>query len=104
MVRPAYVALASMLFPMTMFLQELCVAGDLVGIGYLNRPDAGGYVTTADGTFIYRTGDVVRMMEDDVRTQSSGRRRTSILFRHWNISAAAMTKRKFAGKGSNWLK
>ncbi|EJD35974.1 acetyl-CoA synthetase-like protein [Auricularia subglabra TFB-10046 SS5] len=44
---------------------ELCVSGDLVGIGYLNRPDAKGFVTTEGGTVLYRTGDMVRLLADE---------------------------------------
>ncbi|KAI9374718.1 hypothetical protein BJX61DRAFT_540522 [Aspergillus egyptiacus] len=44
---------------------ELCFSGDLVGKGYLNRPDAAGFVTGPDGVKMYRTGDIGRMMADD---------------------------------------
>ncbi|KZV86819.1 acetyl-CoA synthetase-like protein [Exidia glandulosa HHB12029] len=44
---------------------ELCVSGDLVGIGYLNRPDAKGFLRMNDGKMLYRTGDMVRLMVDD---------------------------------------
>ncbi|KAL2823002.1 hypothetical protein BJX63DRAFT_3515 [Aspergillus granulosus] len=44
---------------------ELCFSGDLVGKGYLNRPDAVGFVTLPDGTRMYRTGDMGRLMADD---------------------------------------
>lgn len=43
---------------------ELCITGDLVAKGYLNRPDAGGFFEW-EGTTLYRTGDMVRMMIDD---------------------------------------
>ncbi|GFN18422.1 nonribosomal siderophore peptide synthase SidC [Aspergillus tubingensis] len=44
---------------------ELCFSGDLVGRGYLNRPDATGFVTGPNGEKMYRTGDMGRMMPDD---------------------------------------
>ncbi|KAL2869237.1 nonribosomal siderophore peptide synthase SidC, partial [Aspergillus lucknowensis] len=44
---------------------ELCFSGDLVGKGYLNRPDAVGFLTTPDGKKMYRTGDMGRMMADE---------------------------------------
>ncbi|KAL4950967.1 hypothetical protein BDW69DRAFT_46477 [Aspergillus filifer] len=44
---------------------ELCFSGDLVGRGYLNRPDAKGFVTGPDGVKMYRTGDIGRLMADD---------------------------------------
>lgn len=44
---------------------ELCFTGDLVANGYLNRPDAKGFVNDFDGERMYRTGDIVRLMADD---------------------------------------
>lgn len=44
---------------------ELCFTGDLVGNGYLNRPDATGFVQGPDGEKMYRTGDIGRLMFDD---------------------------------------
>ncbi|KAF7125668.1 hypothetical protein CNMCM5793_001907 [Aspergillus hiratsukae] len=44
---------------------ELCFTGDLVGNGYLNRPDATGFVQGPDGERMYRTGDIGRLMSDD---------------------------------------
>jgi amino acid adenylation domain-containing protein len=44
---------------------ELCFSGDLVGKGYLNRPDAAGFLTLPDGTKMYRTGDMGRLMAND---------------------------------------
>lgn len=44
---------------------ELCFSGDLVAKGYLNRPDATGFLTGPDGVKMYRTGDVGRLMGDD---------------------------------------
>jgi amino acid adenylation domain-containing protein len=44
---------------------ELCFTGDIVAKGYLNRPDAKGFVTDPHGTKMYRTGDIGRMMPDD---------------------------------------
>ncbi|KAI4156120.1 MAG: hypothetical protein LQ340_000519 [Diploschistes diacapsis] len=43
---------------------ELCVSGELVGNGYLKRPDAVGFVDDFNGQKMYRTGDIVRMMAD----------------------------------------
>ncbi|RKK65277.1 Nonribosomal peptide synthetase 2 [Fusarium oxysporum] len=43
---------------------ELCFTGDLVGKGYLNRPDAKGFVIGPDQEKTYRTGDVGRRMAD----------------------------------------
>ncbi|KNB20802.1 hypothetical protein FOXG_22940 [Fusarium oxysporum f. sp. lycopersici 4287] len=43
---------------------ELCFTGDLVGKGYLNRPDAKEFVIGPDQEKIYRTGDVGRRMAD----------------------------------------
>ncbi|RAL16957.1 nonribosomal siderophore peptide synthase SidC [Aspergillus homomorphus CBS 101889] len=44
---------------------ELCFTGDLVAKGYLNRPDATGFVTGPNGEKMYRTGDIGRLMPDD---------------------------------------
>ncbi|PWY89880.1 nonribosomal siderophore peptide synthase SidC [Aspergillus heteromorphus CBS 117.55] len=44
---------------------ELCFSGDLVAKGYLNRPDATGFVTGPGGERMYRTGDIGRLMPDD---------------------------------------
>ncbi|OJJ34714.1 hypothetical protein ASPWEDRAFT_39793 [Aspergillus wentii DTO 134E9] len=44
---------------------ELCFTGDLVGKGYLNRPDATGFCKGPNGEKMYRTGDVGRLMVDD---------------------------------------
>ncbi|KAL4915868.1 hypothetical protein BDW62DRAFT_116965 [Aspergillus aurantiobrunneus] len=44
---------------------ELCFSGDLVAKGYLNRPDAAGFITGPDGVKMYRTGDIGRLMVDD---------------------------------------
>ncbi len=44
---------------------ELCFTGDLVANGYLNRPDAKGFVENFNGERMYRTGDIVRLMADD---------------------------------------
>lgn len=44
---------------------ELCFSGDLVGRGYLNRPDAKGYAVGPNGEKMYRTGDIGRLMPDD---------------------------------------
>ena len=43
---------------------ELCLTGDLVAIGYLNRPEAKGFVDDFHGRKMYRTGDQVRLMSD----------------------------------------
>ncbi|KAL8928737.1 MAG: hypothetical protein Q9208_001515 [Pyrenodesmia sp. 3 TL-2023] len=43
---------------------ELCLTGDLVATGYLNRPDAKGFVEDFHGKRMYRTGDRVRLMAD----------------------------------------
>ncbi|RKL30019.1 Nonribosomal peptide synthetase 2 [Fusarium oxysporum] len=43
---------------------ELCFTGDLVGKGYLNRPDAKGFVIGPDQKKMYRTGDVGGIMAD----------------------------------------
>ncbi|KAL4786317.1 hypothetical protein BJX76DRAFT_355222 [Aspergillus varians] len=44
---------------------ELCFSGDLVAKGYLNRPDAAGFLTGPGGVKMYRTGDIGRLMADD---------------------------------------
>ncbi|KAI4213651.1 MAG: hypothetical protein LQ351_003875 [Letrouitia transgressa] len=44
---------------------ELCLTGHLVANGYLNRPDASGFVEDFNFTRMYRTGDRVRLMADD---------------------------------------
>ncbi|KAB8261381.1 hypothetical protein BDV32DRAFT_148646 [Aspergillus pseudonomiae] len=44
---------------------ELVFSGDLVGKGYLNRPDTTGFVTGPNGERMYRTGDIGRLMPDD---------------------------------------
>ncbi|KAL5339847.1 hypothetical protein BJX70DRAFT_397316 [Aspergillus crustosus] len=44
---------------------ELCFSGDLVAKGYLNRPDAAGFITGPNGVKMYRTGDIGRLMADD---------------------------------------
>ncbi|KAK4670006.1 NRPS protein [Podospora pseudopauciseta] len=43
---------------------ELCVSGDQVAIGYLNRPDitAKSFLTAEDGSVLYRTGDYARWL------------------------------------------
>ena len=43
---------------------ELCITGDLVAIGYYNRPDAKGFIDDFEDRRMYRTGDRVRMMSD----------------------------------------
>ena len=43
---------------------ELCLTGDLVATGYLNRPEAKGFVDDSHGQRMYRTGDQVRLMSD----------------------------------------
>jgi ferricrocin synthase len=43
---------------------ELCFTGDLVGKGYLNRPDTKGFATGPGGEKMYRTGDIGRIMPD----------------------------------------
>ena len=43
---------------------ELCITGDLVGSGYLDRPDAKGFIPDFHGQKMFRTGDIVRMMAD----------------------------------------
>ncbi|KAF4439939.1 nonribosomal siderophore peptide synthase SidC [Fusarium austroafricanum] len=43
---------------------ELCFTGNLVGKGYLNRPDAKGFVPGPGHERMYRTGDVGRIMAD----------------------------------------
>ena len=43
---------------------ELCITGDLVANGYLNRPDAKGFVDDFHGQRMYQTGDRVRLMAD----------------------------------------
>ena len=43
---------------------ELCLTGDLVANGYLNRPDAKGFVEDFQGERMYWTGDRVRLMAD----------------------------------------
>lgn len=42
---------------------ELCMTGDLVGSGYLDRPDAKGFIDF-HGERMFRTGDNVRMLAD----------------------------------------
>ncbi|KAL8867502.1 MAG: hypothetical protein Q9174_005624, partial [Haloplaca sp. 1 TL-2023] len=44
---------------------ELCFTGSLVANGYLNRPDAKGFVEDFNGQRMYRTGDIVRLRMDD---------------------------------------
>jgi len=46
---------------------ELCASGNLVGRGYLNRPEltAKAFPTLENGERIYRTGDLVRILHDD---------------------------------------
>ncbi|KAK0664701.1 Nonribosomal peptide synthetase 2 [Lasiodiplodia hormozganensis] len=44
---------------------ELCFTGSLVANGYLNRPDAAGFVEDFNGERMYRTGDIVRLMPDN---------------------------------------
>ena len=43
---------------------ELCFTGCLVGNGYLNRPEAKGFVHSFQGKRMYRTGDMARMRPD----------------------------------------
>ncbi|GME47660.1 AMP-dependent synthetase/ligase [Neofusicoccum parvum] len=44
---------------------ELCFTGSLVANGYLNRPDAAGFIEDFNGERMYRTGDIVRLMPDN---------------------------------------
>ncbi|KAF9885897.1 hypothetical protein FE257_012277 [Aspergillus nanangensis] len=44
---------------------ELCFSGDIVAKGYLNRPDATGFVAGPRGERMYCTGDIGRLMPDD---------------------------------------
>lgn len=44
---------------------ELCFSGSLVANGYLNRPDAAGFVEDFNGERMYRTGDIARLMPDN---------------------------------------
>lgn len=44
---------------------ELCFTGDIVAKGYLNRPDAKGFVIGPGGQKMYRTGDIGRLLVDD---------------------------------------
>lgn len=44
---------------------ELCFTGSLIGNGYLNRPDAKGFVEDFNGQRMYRTGDIVKLGLDD---------------------------------------
>lgn len=43
---------------------ELCLTGNLIANGYLNRPEARGFVEDFQGERIYRTGDRARLMAD----------------------------------------
>ena len=43
---------------------ELCFTGSIVAKGYMDRPDAKGFVTGPNGEHMYRTGDMGRMMVD----------------------------------------
>ncbi|KAK4496852.1 hypothetical protein PRZ48_011301 [Zasmidium cellare] len=44
---------------------ELCFTGSLIANGYLNRPDAKGFVEDFHGKKMYRTGDIVKLGVDD---------------------------------------
>ncbi|CAK3966491.1 nonribosomal siderophore peptide synthase [Lecanosticta acicola] len=44
---------------------ELCFTGSLIANGYLNRPDAKGFVEDFHGKRMYRTGDIVKLGLDD---------------------------------------
>ncbi|KAH7024262.1 BcNRPS3, nonribosomal peptide synthetase [Macrophomina phaseolina] len=44
---------------------ELCFTGSLVANGYLNRPDAAGFVDDFNGERMYRTGDIVRLLPNN---------------------------------------
>lgn len=44
---------------------ELCFTGSLIANGYLNRPDAKGFVEDFYGQRMYRTGDIVKLGLDD---------------------------------------
>ncbi|KAK8240733.1 BcNRPS3, nonribosomal peptide synthetase [Phyllosticta capitalensis] len=44
---------------------ELCFTGSFVANGYLNRPDAKGFVDDFHGERMYRTGDIVRILPDN---------------------------------------
>ncbi|CAK1363027.1 unnamed protein product [Cercospora beticola] len=44
---------------------ELCFTGSLIANGYLNRPDAKGFVEYFRGQRMYRTGDIVKLRDDD---------------------------------------
>ncbi|KAK4611859.1 Nonribosomal peptide synthetase sidC [Fulvia fulva] len=44
---------------------ELCFTGSLIANGYLNRPDAKGFVEDFHGQRMYRTGDIVKLGIDN---------------------------------------
>ena len=43
---------------------EMCFSGNLIAQGYLNRPEANGFVIGPSGEKMYRTGDLGRLMVD----------------------------------------
>ncbi|MCJ1439751.1 MAG: hypothetical protein MMC23_000232 [Stictis urceolatum] len=70
---------------------ELCFTGCLVGNGYLNRPDAKGFVDSFRGQRMYRTGDMVRMMADD-RIEYLGRSDDQTKIRGQRIELAEVSE------------
>ncbi|RDW69259.1 hypothetical protein BP6252_08279 [Coleophoma cylindrospora] len=68
--RPFKGSVAHVLIPDTLIYAkrgmegELCITGNLVGIGYHNR-SSGAFVDDFHGAKMYRTGDLVRLMPDD---------------------------------------
>lgn len=77
---------------------ELCVTGDLVAKGYYQRPDAKGFVDF-NGSRMYRTGDIVRLMADG-SIEFLGRRDNQAKIRGQRLELEEVSEcvRKYAGE------
>ncbi|KAL1306330.1 hypothetical protein AAFC00_005049 [Neodothiora populina] len=70
---------------------ELCFTGSFVANGYLNRPDAKGFVDDFHGQRMYRTGDIVRLMPDD-HIQFLGRKDDQVKIRGQRVELGEVSE------------
>lgn len=70
---------------------ELCFTGSLVANGYLNRPDAAGFVDGFNGERMYRTGDIVRLMPND-RIEFLGRKDDQVKIRGQRVELGEISE------------
>lgn len=79
---------------------ELCIVGDLVAQGYLNRDPAlpSGFLTLPDGRRLYRTGDAARMLPDG-RLHYLGRRDEQAKIRGQRLEPGEVSQCAMNGTG-----